>query len=363
MIASKSSSALLAIIASALLLTSGVAGVAVGAPPAADQEQNQEAPDGEEVIENFRETLSELETVQYTQTKETTWDNVTQTTVETVVADLDDSQKRVETTSDLTNTTRVVEGTDGVMYNADENSVNEFEVDYDRLLPEIQTLANESHLNYDFAGTETIDGQEVYVLNATPDLAQEFESSGTVYVDTETYFPVKVESQTIHEDYQTSSTAWYENVTLDEEIPDSTFELDLPDDVDDSRDDGLDVTRYDSHDELVSDTDLSMPPADPAGEFSFDRAVTFDDESDAVALTYTDGHDVISVNTRSEDVSSFDYSESDSYEAIEVGDTTAYLHDSNRFVELHIDGEQPYNVYSDLSADTVVEFVESIVDE
>ena len=55
-----------------------------------------------------------------------------------------------------------------VTYNAEENHVSEYEVRAKTLLFQIELLANESLLSYEYRGTETVDGREKYVLNAAP---------------------------------------------------------------------------------------------------------------------------------------------------------------------------------------------------
>lgn len=69
----KSRLALFAALAAAMLLTSGTAGVALAttaATPATNEGKNSETIDGDKVIEEFRDRIDSLETVQFTQTEE-----------------------------------------------------------------------------------------------------------------------------------------------------------------------------------------------------------------------------------------------------------------------------------------------------
>jgi len=365
MIPTKSRPAILAALVAAMLVTSGTAGVAFAATPAMDDGQQQI--DGDEVIEAFQEQIESLDTVQFTRTAEVTYDNETITTTVRVAADLDDTQKRVETVNATSgsNTTTVWNGSNVTTYYPDEDRVSEYEVTGTSLLPRIQGMANESLITYEYNGTVTVNGQETYVLEAVPEAGtQQTEASATLYIDKETYFPVQVESQTNSEDFAHTSTVTYENVTLGEEIPDETFELDLPDDVDDEPESTMpDVTRHDSYDSLASDTDLSVPDADLAHGFSFDGGAVVDAEDfHSVSLSYTDGEESISVVTRADPITSFDHSDSDRYEAVEVGDTTGYVYESDDFLALYVEGDQPYTIYGEISEGTATDVAEAIIE-
>jgi outer membrane lipoprotein-sorting protein len=362
--------AILAVLVAAMLVTSGTAGVAFAAPSAIDDGQQDETVDGDDVIEEFRTQMEALDTVQFTRTAEVTYDNETTTTTTRTVADLDDSQKRVEIVNATSgsNTTTVWNGSNVTTYYPDDERVSEYEVTGTTLLPRVQGLVNESLITYEYNGTETVNGQETYVLEAVRTAeaqpSDDAEASATLYIDTETYFPVQLQSQVSTEDFSHTSTVTYENVTLGEEIPDETFELDLPDDVDDEPETTMpDVTRHDSYDSLTSDTDLSVPNATLPDGFSFDGgAVVHSEDFHSVSLSYTDGEESISVTTRTDPITSFDHSDSDRYEAVGVGDTTGYVYTSDDFLALYVEADQPYTIYGEISQETATDIADSILD-
>jgi outer membrane lipoprotein-sorting protein len=370
MVARRSRPAILAVLVAAMLVTSGTAGVAFAATPAIDDGQQEQTVDGDEVVEQFRETIDSLDTVQFTRTAEVVYDNETTTTTTRTTADIDDSQKRLEiiNATSGSNTTTVWNGNNVTTYYPDENRVSEYEVTGTSLLPRLQGLANDSLINYEYNGTETVNGQETYVLeavrNADTQQPDNTEASATLYIDTETYFPVQVESQVSSEDFAHTSTVTYENVTLGAEIPDETFELDLPDDVDDEPETTMpDVTRHDSYDDLASDTDLTVPEADLPRDFSFDDgAVVHSDEFHSATLSYTNGEESLSVVIRADPVTSFDHSDSDRYEAVEVGDTTGYVYTSDDFLALYVEGDQPYTIYGEIGQETATDIAAAILD-
>lgn len=366
----RSRQAVLAVLATAILLTSSFAGgVVAGVPSTADAVQT-DTPDGDEVIDSFVERISTLETAQFTQTVASTYNNETNTRTVRVVADLEDSQKRTETvsTSVGSNTTTILNESTTVTYNEDENTVSEYDVSGTTVLRQIEVLGNESRLNYEYLGTDTVEGQNTYVLDVVPEQQSQtdsdVESSVTLYVNTETHFPVRMVSETITEDTEFSSTITYENVTLDEPVPESAFELDVPANATNpTENSGPEITSYGSYSELASNTDLSVPDANVTDEFSFERGTIVDgEEYHSVSLAYNDGNQTVTVNTRAGSTNSFDYSDSERYRTVEVGDTTGYLYASNEFTSLHWETDQSYNLYGQTSNGTAVDVAQAIVD-
>jgi len=360
MVPDKRRSGLLAVFTAALMLTSMVGG-AVAATPSTDTQE-----DGDEIIEQFREEVESLETAQFTRTTESTYDNETSSMTVRVTADLADNQKRVETLETTTgsNTTQVWNDGTITAYNEDRNTVQEYDAPDTLLLTHVQGLANESMGTLEYAGTETVDGHETHVLElAATQQNGDVQGSLTAYVDTETYFPVKMTQQVESENFDYSATVTFENVTLDEELPEDTFELDLPDDVEDMRDDEEpSVQRYDSYDTLASNTELSVPSADLTDRFGFEKGVAYQSEHvQSVTLTYTDGEESVSVITRA-DPPSYDYGDTDRYESVAVGDQTGYLYTTDEFVVLHVDADQPYTIYGDLTEDTAVDVATAVVE-
>ena len=362
--------AVLAIFLAAALVTSGVAGIAFAETPSTTDVQTTESADGDEVIDSFVERLSTLETVEFTRTTESEFSNETSTRTIHVAADLENFRKRTETVNTTvgSNTTTVMNKSAVVTYNADENTVSEYEISGERtLLPTLDILGNESAISYEFVGTDTIDGEDTYVLEATPQLQRDtdVEMSLTVSVDAETYFPVRMESETVSEEYTYSSTVTHSNVTLDGEIPESTFDLDVPADASEpSAYVGPDITSSESYDNISNQATLSLPAAELAGEFSFERGTIVDGEDYySVSLRYTDGEETISVSTRAEPFDGSIYGDSDRYESVEIGETTGYRYTSDEFTSLHWEDDQVYSLYGEIDNGTAMDIAESIVAE
>jgi len=103
-----------------------------------------------------------------------------------------------------------------------------------------------------------------------------------------------------------------------------------------------------SNDSLASDTELSVPDATLPNGLSFDSgAVVRSDDFHSASLSYTDGEESISITTHTELLTSFDHSDSDRYEAVEVGDTTGYVYTSDDFLALYVEADQPYPLRRD----------------
>jgi len=359
----------LAILLTAAVLTGGLAGVTFAETPTTTDAQTTESPDDEDVIDSFVDRLSSLETVQFTRTTRSTFDNETTTVRAHVEADVEDGRKRVETTGldARSNRTMLVNESTIRVYDATDNTISEYENRGTTVLPTIQPLANESLLTYSFQGTETVEGTETYVLEATPerDGAADGGTSVTLHVDTETYFPVRIESGTTTAGKTFSSTTTFENVTLDEGIPNSTFTLDVPENATEpSETVGSNVSTYDSRDELAAETELSVPDPEIPDRFSFERGTIVDSgDYHRLTLRYTDGNSSFSLNARSEPIGGYDYNDSDRYETVEIGDVTGHRHATEDITVLHWEDGRSYSLYGEIGSETAMNVAESIVGE
>jgi outer membrane lipoprotein-sorting protein len=364
----KSRPAALAVLATALLMTSAFAGGVAADSPSPAAADRTDTPDGDEIIDAFVERISSLETAQYTQTSETTYNNQTYSQTIRVAADLEDFQKRTETVSTTvgSNTTTVMNETAAVTYNEDENTVSEYNITGQMVLPRIEVLANQSQIEYDYRGTATVEGQDTHVLVGSPvqqsPSNSDVQSSVTIYVHAETSFPVQIETETNTENGEFKSTVTFDNVTLDEPIPDSTFDIDVPDDATDPTT-TTEYSSYESYSNLAANTNLSIPGAEVPGDFDFDHGTIVDSENyNSVGLSYTDGDQIVTVNTRASTLSDFDYSDSNRYESVDLGDTTGYLYSHEDFTSLHWETDQTYYLYGQVSNETAVTIAQAITD-
>ena len=360
-----------AVLTAAMLLTSGAVGVAFAGSPSTIDAQSEATPDGDEVVDEFLERVSTLDTVQFTRSAERAFNNQSSTNTVRVVADFESFQKRTETLNSSIGSdsvTTVRNDSAVTTYDAEDNTVSEYEIQSSTLLPRIESLANDSVVDYEFLGTETVDGQDTYALDVTPKERfrndADVETETTVFVDTETYFPVRVDSETRSEEYNHSSTVDYENVTLNEEIPDGTFELDVPDDATDPTANlGPEINDFDAYDELSASANVSVPDAEIGEGFEFERGTTIDgDEYYSVTLEYSDGDQSVTVSTQVTAIGGVDYDDSEMYEAVDLGDVTGYRYTNDEFTLLSFEDDQQYTVYGDVSNGTATDLAESILE-
>ena len=363
------SGALLALLVTVTVLSTGIAGVALADTPSTADEQSTAEPastDGAAVVENFTERIETLETVEFTRTTESELDDRTTSSTARVVADLESGQMRTETleSSYGGNSTTVVNETHMVTYSPEENTVNtvEYESQGNTVLPQLTQLANESAVEYEYIGTGTVSGEDVYRLTAIP---QETPTSGntslTVAVDAETYFPVRIETSVRSDRVNITATQTYTNVSINEDLPESAFELDVPEDATEPSFDGPEVTSYDEYSALQSGVELSVPAAELPGDFRFDSARTIDGESYySVSLTYSNGDEQVHVSVQNE--SPFDWSQRDDYEEVRLGDETGYYADHGEYGFVQVDtDDRAYTLYGTLGEDRLVDIGTAVV--
>ncbi|WP_181686978.1 outer membrane lipoprotein-sorting protein [Halorhabdus salina] len=360
---------LLTVVAVALVATSGLVGFVAAESPTTVTETDPavDTSTAEDVIESFRDRLSSLETVSFTETSVTEANNDTYSSTRRIVVDRESNQKRTERLggANYDNTTTVINESSAVKYNEDENRVQEYEYNSENLLPTLAALAKESAVEYEYRGTDTVEGTDVYVLEGTPreEMTGDAETTLTVYVDIESNFPVQMKSATDGEDYSYSATVTYENVTLNEELPESTFELDVPEDATRPGEPDLpEITSYDDYDALQSNATLSVPAAELADGFTFDRASIVDGDSyTSMTVSYSNENEHVTVSVRDETF--VDYSEVDRFEEVSIGNETGwyYSHEESDYGFLRwTQDDQSYSVFGEFNESELIDITASV---
>lgn len=367
-----------ALFAVALVLTSALAGVAVATPTAQDESPSETAQpttaddtNGTAVVSEFRSTIGSLETVQMTRVTESTFDNETTETTTEIVADLEDSQFRSEIIdSEYTEGVVTVRNESGrVTYNPEENTVTRSDSYTDRMLPTVSALANESAVTYEYEGTTELNGEQVYELTGEPTTRTEAQSNAslTLFLDSETHFPAQLQMSSESDYGSYESTITFENVTLDAEIPDSRFDIDIPENATTpSFDEGPDISEYGSFDSFRSAANVTVPQPEMPADYQFEDARIIDGDSYySASATYINGSDRVTV-TINADESLIDFSEMDGYEEVDLGNTTGWHNsfDGARYDSLHWDCDgQAYTVFGDLQKETMIDIASSMACE
>ncbi len=100
---------------------------------------------------------------------------------------------------------------------------------------QVQSVLNQTTIT--FEGAASVAGHETYVLSVTPEnTSEEFSAGVTLYLDKQTYLPVKIVSETSttlrNETITTTTTVVVRDLQVNTGIPDSVFEFEAPSNVD-----------------------------------------------------------------------------------------------------------------------------------
>jgi outer membrane lipoprotein-sorting protein len=375
--------ALIAVTFGALVVASGVTGAAAmtdQSPTAeqhaeqtentssdADEQADSSLADGDEVIETFEERVSSLDTLVMTyETNVTINDNRTMTTLQEMWVDYENDRIRTETETDRTETITVRNESKTVTYDVENNQVNRFDNTGDTgPKTTIDRMLNNSELSYD--GRERLDGEQTYRLDVTPTNTEGMDGSvdATVWLDTDTYFPTKVATSMDNGEYDYEMTAQFRNVTLNESIPDDRFTIDVPDDAEEPDYSMPNRSAYDSLSVLKNNTNHSVPEPDVPDAYSFEEGHVIDgDDYQAITLRYANGDgDSLHVATRS--LTDFNYSDSEQFDAVDVGNRTGYYTDyeynGNTTSILVLDcADNSHSLSGRLSKEEIVDIGESL---
>jgi len=325
------------------------------------------APDGDAVVETFRDRFASIETVVMTvETDMQLNDDRSRTTEQRLWADYENNRIRIERESNGTETVTVRNESKTVIYNADENTVSTFDNSGSvgsRTM--VNGILNNTELTYET--TERLDGEQTYRLSVTPNesaMAGPDSVETTLWIDTETYFPEKFHSVSDSENFDYEITGEFRNVTVNEAIPDSRFEIDVPDDAE-KPDYASNMETYDSLTAVEDGTDHTVPDPDVPDAYSFTEATVFNSsDHHSVSLRYeSDDGDTIRVSASG--AMEFDEDERDSFETVVVNGHSAYYTEfefgGNTTSSLMVTcGDTTYTVYGDLSKSETIDIAESL---
>ncbi|SEP32331.1 hypothetical protein SAMN05216388_10865, partial [Halorientalis persicus] len=214
-------SRLVATFGALLLVSSAVTGAAavaapIGSTPTDDGPSDVSDVSGEEIVDTFEERVDSIDTLVMTKTTKMTMDgNQTSTTETKLWADFETDRLRREVveSSAGSETITVRNETGTITYTPDENRYNTYD-----MTSNVSTMVTRmvGSAEFEYEASETVDGNEVYRLRAIPNTTADRNAdvTGTVWVDTETYFPTKVTVDTDTERMNYTMTMQFSNVSL-----------------------------------------------------------------------------------------------------------------------------------------------------
>jgi len=317
-------------------------------------------PTDEELTDRFQERVSGLDSISMTQEISYVIDGNETTTETRTWARLDTGETRTETLSSEATSGDVTIINESTMQRYDESE--ETVTVYDRSGSDQSTVGTTfgglANATLEYEATEQVDGERTYRVSITPANTVGTDVNVTGWIDAETYFPVRYESIAQTGEYNVSTTVEYENVTLNPELPDSTFTFeDLPDDVTFETYETPDTETYDSHEALSAASNISVPDPDVPEGYEFESGMTVTGNDEHVTLTYTNGTDEFSVTK----IDAAHGSTGSSGENVTVGDHQGTYDSAGNtaMVTWTCDG-QTYSVYGPFDRDALVEIAESM---
>jgi outer membrane lipoprotein-sorting protein len=146
-----------------------------------------------------------------------------------------------------------------------------------------------SRVNTTYLGRDTVAGRSAYVVRTRPvDRATSTMLNRTVWLDTERFLTLRTRSVVRVDGDRVVFDRRVENLRIDPDVPDGTFEFTPPADATvEEAGSSFDTDQYGSVDELAAAADVSVPRPEVPGEFEFEyaRRSTYDDVR-SVSLTY-----------------------------------------------------------------------------
>ncbi|MFD1645596.1 LolA family protein [Haloarchaeobius litoreus] len=272
-----------------------------GTPTHTKSASRADDPDGEAVVAAFRERLSSLESYVATRrTNVTVGENVTTSEVRVWVR-VDDRQLRqvVVAPKERAGTVMLRNESGMTIYEPDAERVTTYPQSTDSVpmigMP-VRSLLERSTVEY--VGTEQLDGEVHYKVRFVPNESMAGNVSLVGWLDTETYFPVRLASTSSVGERSYSSTTTFEDVELDVEIDDDRFSLDVPGDVEWTTHETPAVTTFERVELLRTNTSLQVPAPDVPTGLALGQAQLAVGSNERATLVYTNGSATVHVLVR-----------------------------------------------------------------
>ena len=348
----KSPLALTAVGLAVLLVTSGCLSGPLGSDLTTDQ-----------IGERIEQKYAEIDSYEANVTTTISGAGMNQTTVMHTVAKPKARMMRTEYTSpdSMAGDLVVSNGSAMWMYDANENTAQNLDISGLELptTPQYGQLVEQFTDQYDITqkGTATIAGRDTYVLELTPKNNTEFAMNGTVWIDTERWFPVKTELSMSVQNETTTVTTVYRNLTFNTGVPNSTFEYEPPADATVETTTLPSIQTYDSRDAAAQNVSYALPEPDVPESFGLDQvSVTRSEGNVSVSLQYANETSSLSVMKRN-----YQMGTSPDGETVSIhGKTGTYQNLSSLGIVTWGCGDHQYSVSGSLSKSSFISVAESI---
>jgi len=282
---------LLAVAVAAVVVTAGC-----GAGPLSENAERQ-------LADRVTAELDDVDSYEATVTAEVVVDGETRSTLRRhVQADVEAGSVRSEilAPTDSRGDTVVSNGATTWRYDASENTATRYENAGDSAATaNVTAMFRDAadQFNVSVNGTERVAGTEAYVAELTP--TDRDTGAMTVWLNTSTYFPVRVH-QTFTVDgttYETTTT--YENVTLNPDFEAGHFDYEPPENVTVETTELPESEQADSLSALRNATDRTVAEPELPDDFSFDQgSVVTNDGETTVMASYANDTATVQISQR-----------------------------------------------------------------
>lgn len=278
-------------------------------------------PDPETIADELDDRHDNIEDVQGTQVTTIERDGETERIVAEVVERPPTASKQeiIDTDTEWQSEGDVIvsTGQEMISYDADENTVTEFELDQDH---ETATLANEELIGealtdseISFEGTDTVADRDVCEITLHN---EETDQIITVWADQEYWYPLQYETSFGDGDQQWTTTMRYESVTFNDGVDDAALEFEPPEDATVEEFETPETQTIESVDEIDGATPHEFVEPELPETFGFEEAsVTETGDTAMISVKYESTDEtilfVITDNTEHESTG----------ESVEIGDT------------------------------------------
>ncbi|WP_254863671.1 outer membrane lipoprotein-sorting protein [Halovivax gelatinilyticus] len=212
------------------------------------------------------------------------------------------------------------------------------------------------------AGTDTIADRDVTIVELTADGGDSMYESMTLWIDDETYYPLKQVAVTDLLGSEMTTTIEFEEFSPNVEIDDERFVFEAPDGVEIIDFDDLTNEEFDDAESANATVPFALPEPEPSESFAFDSAYVSENLQGWSASL---GYENETGNTLSVSVADGPHEDPIGGETVQIGDSEATLTSMEgvdyRSVQWS-DGDLRYIVSGDVTEETLIEVAESIVD-
>ena len=348
----KSPLALTAIGLAVLLVTSGCLSGPLGSDLTTDQ-----------IGERIEQKYTEIDSYEANVTTTISGANMDQTTVMHTVAKPKAGMTYTEYTSpdSMAGDLAVSNGSAMWTYDASENTAQKLDLSGLELpmTPNYGQLIEQFTNQYDITqkGTATVADRDTYVLELTPKNDTEVAMNGTVWIDTERWFPVKTELSMSVQNETTTVTTVYRDLTFNTGVPNSTFEYEPPADATVETTTLPSIQTYDSRDAAAQNVSYALPEPDVSESFNLNQvSVTRSEGNVSVSIQYANETTSLSVMKRN-----YQMGTSPDGEMVSIhGETGTYQNLGSLGIVTWDCGGYKYSVSGSLSEAALIATAESI---